>query len=77
MSNTRGTKSSRTKVSTSSLEAPSNGLDDDYRDSEPVSLAEELADEAASGQDETDDRYEKIKQGTPTSPACSRCRCPS
>ena len=32
------------------------------RDGEPLSLAEELADEAAHG-DETDDRYEQIKQG--------------
>ncbi len=32
-------------------------------DSEPVSLAEELADEIDSGPDETNDRYEQIKQG--------------
>src|ERR1700680_4464217 len=32
-------------------------------DSEPLSLAEELADEAAHLGDETHDRYEQIKQG--------------
>ena len=32
-------------------------------DGEPLSLAEELADEAAGLGDETDDRYEQIKQG--------------
>jgi transcription termination factor Rho len=48
----------------SSLDAESNGAGDiDYDDLEPVSLAEELADEARSGHDETDERYEKIKQG--------------
>jgi transcription termination factor Rho len=34
----------------------------DPEDEEPLSLAEELAEEAARG-DDTDDRYEKIKQG--------------
>ena len=35
----------------------------EQRDGEPLSLAEELADEAAGLGDETDDRYEQIKQG--------------
>jgi len=39
---------------------PAEGSDDDR---EPISLAEELAEEAAHGGDDTDDRYEQIKQG--------------
>src|SRR5215207_265159 len=37
--------------------------DYESRDGEPLSLAEELADEASRCGDETDDRYEQIKQG--------------
>jgi transcription termination factor Rho len=39
---------------------PAEGSDDDR---EPISLAEEIAEEAAHGGDDTDDRYEQIKQG--------------
>jgi len=38
-------------------------LDGSTDDREPISLAEELAEEAAHGGDDTDDRYEQIKQG--------------
>ncbi len=45
-------------------ESKGPGARSDFRagDGEPLSLAEELADEAVHG-DETDDRYEQIKQG--------------
>ena len=69
----------------SGIRKPKSSLapdDDDHSvaDGAPLSLAEEIAAEAARGigSDDTHDRYEQIKQSaTPTSPSCSGCRWPS
>src|SRR3569832_2766324 len=42
---------------------PAGTKPQDFENGEPLSLAEELADEASGMGDETDDRYEQIKQG--------------
>ncbi len=54
-------KSTGTRKPKASLSA--DDYDQGTTDGEPLSLAEELADEAARGGDDTHDRYEQIKQG--------------
>jgi transcription termination factor Rho len=57
-------RSTKARKSTAQLEVDGSPLDDSDLD-EPLSLAEELAEEAerASGRDETHERYEQIKHG--------------
>jgi transcription termination factor Rho len=59
MAETRSTGTRKPTENKNSLGRPDFGASD----GEPLSLAEELADEAAGLGDETDDRYEQIKQG--------------
>jgi transcription termination factor Rho len=61
MSESRPTRASNPPIqSANDRSYPLDAADDDR---EPISLAEELAEEAAQGGDDTDDRYEQIKQG--------------
>ena len=57
-------RSTKARKSTAQLEVDGSPIDESDLD-EPLSLAEELAEEAErdSGRDETHDRYEQIKQG--------------
>ena len=63
MENGRGTKTSVRRAKGSDPSRGHQGSGSRDREEEPLSLAEELANEAARGGDEANDRYEMVKQG--------------
>jgi len=66
MSETRHTRPQRSGKSGPDRRSHDRSADDRHREngeSEPLSLAEEIAEEGILEQDDTDDRYEQIKQG--------------
>lgn len=63
MSDTRSTDVESRRVGSSIRSVPKGSSDLHFEDAEPISLAEEIAEEDGRRKDESDDRYEKIKQG--------------